>query len=351
MNVLLVKMSSLGDIVHTLPAVADAVREGVRFDWVVEENCKALPARARGVEQVIEVAFRRWRTAPLAFAPELTAFRRRLGRCRYDLVLDAQGLIKSAVVGCWARAGERIGFDAPSARERAATLGYDRRIPVPGHWHAVDRTRRLFAAALGYEQPECDPVFDLRGPRRDVGIQRRREVVLAHGTTWPTKHWPEAFWMALARLATEHGFVPVLPWLPGERGRAERIANAVSGTRVCPPSDLDGIMRLLANTSGVVGVDSGLAHLGAALGRPTVTLFGPTDPSLTGSRGSYVCNLTASLACSPCRARRCRLDDKFRARYRVSRSVPPCLQAVEPARAWSALTDLMNRQCRDQVVP
>ena len=348
MNVLLLKMSSLGDIVHTLPAVADAGRQGVRFDWVVEENCRTVPARARGVEQVIEVAFRRWRTAPFAFAPELAAFRRRLRRRRYDLVLDAQGLIKSAVVGVWARADERVGFDAASARERVATLGYGRRISVPGRWHAIDRTRRLFAAALGYVEPERDPVFDLRGTGSDVGTGR--EVVLAHGTTWTTKHWPETFWIALARLATAHGFVPVLPSSSGERGRAERIANAVSGARVRPPSDLDGIMELLATASGVVGVDSGLAHLGAALGRPTVALFGPTDPLLTGSRGPYVCNLTASLACSPCRSRRCRLEGRFRRRYGASRSVPPCLQAVEPVRAWAALTDLMKRQCRDCLV-
>lgn len=345
MKVLLVKMSSLGDIVHTLPAVADAARHGVRFDWVVEENCRAVPARASGVDQVLGVAFRRWRTAPLAFMPELMAFRRRLRRCRYDLVLDAQGLIKSAVVGTWARAGERVGFDAASARERVATLGYGRRIAVPGGWHAVDRSRRLFAAALGYERPAREPVFDLR----DVGGDAAggREIVLAHGTTWQTKHWPETFWTTLAGLATARGFVPVLPWTAGERGRAERVANAVPGARVCPPLDLDGIMGLLASSRGVVGVDSGLAHLAAALGRPTVMLFGPTDPSLTGCRGPYARNLTAALACSPCRSRRCRLGARYLKRYRGSRSGAPCLEAVEPARAWSALTDLMQRQYRD----
>lgn len=343
MNVLLVKMSSLGDIVHTLPAVDDAVRHGVRFDWVVEENYRAVPGRAAGVDRVVEVAFRRWRAAPLAHQAELRAFRERIRQRRYDLVLDAQGLLKSAVVAAWAHAGQRVGYDAASARERAATLAYDRGIAVPRNWHAIDRTRRLFADALGYERPEGEPVFDLACRGRDVGTPPGREVVLAHGTTWSTKHWPEAFWTTLARLATAAGLVPVLPWTDGERGRAERIADAVSGARVCPRLDLAGVMRLLADARGVVGVDSGLAHLGGALGRPTVVLFGPSDPLQTGCRGPFVRNLAASFPCSPCGSRRCRLDRAFGTRYEAHRSGPPCLEAVAPARAWAALAELMYR--------
>ena len=144
-------MSSLGDIVHTLPALDDAVRRGVRFDWVVEEGYRAVPALAGGVDRVLDVAFRRWRRAPIAFRGELGEFRRTLRERRYDKVLDAQGLLKSAVVGRWANAEERVGYDAASARERAASLTYHRGITVPRDQHAIDRTRRLFADALGYD--------------------------------------------------------------------------------------------------------------------------------------------------------------------------------------------------------
>lgn len=349
MKVLLVKMSSLGDIVHTLPAVDDAVRHGVRFDWVVEENYRAVPALAAGVDRVVEVAFRRWRTAPFAYRAELRAFRQRLRKRRYDLVLDAQGLLKSAAVACWTHAGQRVGFDAASSRERAATLAYDRRIAVSPNWHAIDRTRRLFADALGYVRPEGDAVFDLSCRGRNLGARADRAVVLAHGTTWSTKHWPEVFWTTLAQLVTAHGFVPVLPWTNGERGRAERIANAAPGARIWPRTDLDGVIRLLADASGVVGVDSGLAHLGGALGRPTVMLFGPSDPSRTGGRGPFVRNLAASLPCSPCGSRRCRLGRELGTRYEARGSGPPCLEAVAPARAWAALTELMDRHRRGRV--
>ena len=148
MNALLVKMSSLGDIVHTLPAVDDAARRGVRFDWVVEENYEPLSALVAGVDTVLPVAFRRWRRVPLAGTGEALAFVRRLRQRRYDLVLDAQGLLKSAVVGTVARADERVGFDFASVRERGAALAYGRRVAVARTAHAIARSRELFAAAF-----------------------------------------------------------------------------------------------------------------------------------------------------------------------------------------------------------
>ena len=192
--------------------------------------------------------------------------------------------------------------------------------------------------------PDSEPVFGL-DPPADTDFPDA--VVLAHGTTWRTKRWPERFWSALAGLATERGLVPVLPSVPGERRRAERIAASVPGARVCPPMDLEAVMRLLAVCRGIVGVDSGLGHLGAALGRPTVMLFGPTDPALTGCRGRLARNLAASLACSPCASKRCRLTDQAREQRQAIRWAPPCLGAVGPADAWAALTDLMARQRRN----
>ena len=347
MNVLLVKMSSLGDIVHTLPAVDDAVQRGFRFDWVVEENFQELPVRAAGVDRVLAVAFRRWRAAPRASIKELRAFRECLRQRRYDLVLDAQGLLKSALVSSWSRADERVGYDAASAREPAASLGYGRRLRVPRRAHAVDRTRQLFADALGYEAPATDPVFGIDACRNDDVVHATESVVLVHGTTWPTKHWPEAFWVELAQCMTRRGLTPVLPWVEGERARAERIAAAVPGARVCPRLDLGGVLRLLGSARGIVGVDSGLTHLGAALGLPTVMVFGPTDPALTGCRGPLVRNLSASLACSPCHSKRCRLrlaSQPHREWANGMQLSPPCLAAVAPAAAWSALADLMGRR-------
>lgn len=331
MNVLLVKMSSLGDIVHTLPAVQDAAQRGVRFDWVVEETYRAVPALAEGVDNVVPVALRRWRRTPLKHAREIGTFHHRLRHRRYDLVLDAQGLMKSAVVTRWASGRDRAGFDAAGARERLATLGYRRRLRVPRGEHAIVRARRLFAVALGYERPRASPRFGLRAPT----TPRRNDLVLAHGATWRTKLWPEAFWVDLARRAAAAGLRPLLPWLGAERARALRIAAAVPQAALCPPADLAAVLELVAQARCVVGVDSGIGHFAAALGRPTVMVFGATDPILTGCQGPLARNLAGSTPCAPCRSRHCRYGGD---------GAPACLAAVPPQRVWTALTALLRRE-------
>ena len=335
MNALLVKTSSLGDIVHTLPAVDDAVRRGVRFDWVVEEGYQPLPALAAGVDAVLPVAFRRWRRTPLAGSAEALAFGRRLRRRRYDVVVDAQGLLKSAVVGCAARARERVGFDFASIRERPAALAYGRRVPVPRREHAIERTRELFARAFGYARPTSAPRFGL-APRP----VRERDVLLAHGTTWATKAWPEPYWIAVARLLATADLKPLVPWVDGEKPRAMRIARAVPQAQVCERMDLASLVELVARVGGVIGVDSGIAHLGAAFGRPTVMLFGPTDARLTGCRGAFARNLSASLACSPCQSRRCLREGASRT-WEGESVAPACLASLHPGLASATLRQLM----------
>ena len=338
MNVLLVKMSSLGDIVHTLPAVADAAHRGIRFDWVVEETYQSLPARASGVDSVLPVALRRWRSAPLKHRLEIRRFHRRLRRRRYDVVLDAQGLIKSAVVGLCARGHARAGFDFASVRERPAALTYERRLAVPRRDHAINRSRRLFAAALGYQMPSSEPAFGMAASRPSGG-----HVVLAHGATWANKLWPDAFWSDIAQRIAAIGLKPLLPWLGDERERALRIAATVAGAEVLPRTDVAGVFQLISNASAVVGVDSGLGHLAAALGRPTVMLFGPTDVALTGCHGPYARNLAASMPCRPCYSRRCRYHGEPILRQGRAQS-PACLAAVPPSRVWDALTQMMRRE-------
>lgn len=332
-DVLLVRMSSLGDIVHTLPAVTDAARQGARIDWVVEENYVPLVDNAAGVDTVLSIALRRWRTAPLAHLAELRAFLRRLRRRRYDLVLDAQGLLKSAVVARSARGREYAGYDAASVRERPAALAYGKRVSAASGEHAVARCRRLFANVLGYRPPGTEPDFGLPlEPCRDDA------VVLAHGTTWATKLWPESFWIDVARRIAAAGLTPTLPWVATERQRALRIAAAVPKARVCPPTTLGEAMKIVAKARGVVGVDTGLAHLAAAAGTPTVMVFGPTDIGLTGCRGRHARNLSATLPCSPCRSKRCLRRDAVS----PPQDAMPCLTAVAPARVWSALAELMR---------
>ena len=339
MKALLVKMSSLGDVVHTLPAVADSASHGVRFDWVVEENLAPLVARVDGVENVLPAALRRWRRAPRAGLAEAAVFVQRLRQRQYDLLVDAQGLLKSAGISCLVRARERVGLDFDSIRERPAAVAYHRRVPIPRAAHAIRRTRQLFAAAFGYPVPDCPPRFAVdASAARSAPLRDKPRVLLAHGSTWATKDWPEPHWVALATRLVAAGMTPVVPWLGDERAVAMRLQQAVPGLQVCPPMDLGDIIDLVAGVAGVVGVDSGVAHLSAAMGRPTVMLFGPTSTALTGCEGRYVCNLSVGLGCAPCQSRRCHHPDTSHGKGAA------CLTALSPDIVWSALRRLMARQ-------
>ena len=332
MRVLIVKTSSLGDVLHTLPAVTDASRSipDIRFDWVVEEAFAEVPAWHASVDRVIPVALRRWKHAPLQVLRhgEPQAAVRQLRQCGYDRVIDAQGLLKSAMIARFAR-GPRYGLDAASAREPLAARSYNRRFAIARQQHAVARVRQLFAQALQYELPDGLPDY---GVRQRFPVERQQQsLVFLHGTTWLTKHWPEAYWTQLAGLAVAAGFQVKLPWgNVTEKQRAEKIAAMHEGVDVLPRMLLGELAGVIAAARGVVGVDTGLVHLAAALGTPCVTLYGATDPGLIGTVGASQMHLRASFPCAPCQQRKCH--------YRGAAEVfPACYAGLPPARVWQAL--------------
>lgn len=330
MRVLLVKMSSLGDVVHALPAVTDAAAHGVRFDWVVEEAFAAIPARHPAVDQVIPIAWRRWRRHLWQDRLALRAFAAHLRETRYDLVLDAQGLIKSAAVTLAARAAAKAGLSSDSAREGIAALAYDRRIPVARGAHAIDRLRALFAGALGYAAP------DLQRPL-DYGIREARPTlrrcVLLHGTTWASKHWPEPFWMALAARASAAGFELALPAGSAAELATARVIADVSGAAIWDRLPLADLITRIGESALAIGVDSGLTHMAAALELPTVALYGSTDSALTGCRGLRTRSLQADFPCAPCLERRCRYRGAL-PHWQGQPVEPACFARLPPELVW-----------------
>ena len=294
-RILFVKTSSLGDVVHNCPAVSDVARAvpGAAIDWVVEEPFAPIAAMHASVRRVIKVAVRRWRSAlwnPAVWR-ELREVRRAIGSERYDAVIDTQSLLKSALIASWAH-GTRHGLDAASAREPLAARFYDARHAVTTELHAVERNRRLAAAALGYALP----------PSLDYGLRKPASampgvVVLLTMTSRDEKLWPEAQWIELGRAL---GGPAVLPWgNDAERARAERIARALPGARVPPRQSIDQLAGLFAGARAVVGVDTGLTHLAAALGARTVGIYCGSDPALVGVYGARHAVNVGALGRSP----------------------------------------------------
>jgi len=287
-SALLVKTSSLGDVIHALPAVSDvrSMAADVQVDWAVEEAYAAVPRLHAGVTAVITVAVRRWRHALWrgAIRGEIAACVRNLRQRHYDAVVDAQGLFKSALIALVAR-GTRYGLDFHSSREPLA-LCYDRTFRIPWDLHAVERNRLLLALSLGYEVPPgCDYGISA-APRRFDWLAPGAYAVLLHATSGDYKLWDEANWIALGAAFNSSAVSCVLPWgNERERGRSQRLADKLRAAIVPPLLNLDDLAGLFAGARAVAGVDTGLVHLAAALGVPTVGIYRGTAPAATGIYG------------------------------------------------------------------
>ncbi|MFJ4393666.1 lipopolysaccharide heptosyltransferase I [Pseudomonas sp. NPDC089396] len=346
MRVLIIKTSSLGDVIHTLPALTDAAHAipGIRFDWVVEEGFAEIPSWHPAVDRVIPVAIRRWRKNlwQTLKSGEWKAFKQRLREHKYDLVIDAQGLVKSAWLTRYVKAPV-AGLDRFSAREGLASRFYDRRLSVAVGQHAVERVRQLFAMALAYDLPEGIGNYGLDLDRLQLP-PAAPYVVFLHGTTWATKHWPEAYWRELAERLGRRKLQVRLPWgNPAEKARAERIAQGLNNCEVLPKLNLAGVARVLAAAKACVAVDTGLGHLAAALDVPTISLFGPTNPGLTGAYGRVQVHQASDFPCAPCLQKKCTYKpsaDDLR-RFDLKREWPLCFTRLNPEHVASRLSALL----------
>jgi heptosyltransferase-1 len=285
--ILVVRPSSLGDIVHALSIVADieANRPELAIDWVAESGFVGLLELHPGIRRIVPVAMRQWRHR--AFEPatwrEVATFKDALQRDEYTAVLDLQEQVKGALIARIAR-GVRHGPDRASIREPIAALLHDVHHAIDPDQHFIVRCRELAAASLGY-RVVGSPRFGLVPPALAAGsVPDRPYVVFFHGTSRADKQWPDAHWRRLVETLAMAGYTAVLPWgSDDERARSELYAAGISGALVPPwRLPLRDLAALSARAELVVGVDTGLVHLAAALGTPTVSLFVATDPKRCG---------------------------------------------------------------------
>ncbi|WP_207000562.1 lipopolysaccharide heptosyltransferase I [Trinickia mobilis] len=288
-KILIVRVSSLGDVVHNMPVIADIRRRhpDAQIDWLVEESFAGLVELVDGVRRAIPFSLRRWRKRLASFENwrEIGAFKRALAAEKYDLVIDCQGLVKTAWVASWAH-GPLVGLGNRTdgaGYEWPVRFFYDKRVPIEPRTHVVERTRQLVAAALGDPKPQ--PADDI-----DFGLDTRRAalavnalglnlpvpyVVFVHATSRADKQWPDAAWIELGQSLVRRGASLVLPWgSDAERATSERLAKEFGAAAIVPPRlSLPAVVGLVDSAAATVGVDTGLVHIAAALKRPTVELY------------------------------------------------------------------------------
>ena len=291
-KILLVKTSSMGDVIHNLPVINDILQHypDAKIDWVVEENFADIPRLHPKVNQVFTVAMRRWRKAIFnqnTWA-EIKKCKHLLSLESYDYVIDTQGLIKSAIISCQAT-GQKHGYDKHSIREPFASYFYDVKHAISYQQHAVVRNRTLAAMSLGYAAPTDAPDYGVAQTKQktpaldltDIQLPEHFFVAL-HGTSKDSKLWPEDHWIQLGQqLAAQ--VVMVLTWASdAELARAKRIAAQVPSAIVLPKLSIANLAEIIAQAKVAIGVDTGLSHLAAALDIPTIAMYTDTNPQLTG---------------------------------------------------------------------
>ena len=337
MKILVVKLSSLGDILHMFPAVSDLRRffPGAEIHWLVEPAFAEVVAWHSAINKVITVSLRAHKKSWWKIPALLAKLRRQLHAENYDIVLDAQGLLKSVLLSRLAGVAV-FGFAADTAREPLAARLYKKSASVQKGLHVIEKNRQLIAKIFS-----ADITNSLIESTLDFGLDKFRHeslqnnfstslqvltnepyIVLLHGTTWNSKYWPESAWVELIRMLSQRGVRCLLPWGNEEEyQRATRLQIAGGEhAQVLPKLSLTELMNVLLRARGFVSVESGIGHLAAALDVPGAMLHGPTSPNYSGILGKGCLHITSGVACSPCFKRECPILNEA--------GVPPCQEAM-----------------------
>ncbi|PKY11946.1 lipopolysaccharide heptosyltransferase I [Acidithiobacillus marinus] len=349
MNLLLLRLSSLGDVLHTLPAISDLAihRPDLQVDWLVESAFAPIVAWHPAVHKAIPFSLRGLKKKPLAAPHSLHHLRKELRASRYDMVLDAQGLYKSALLARLAGAPV-MGLDTQSAREPGASRLYQRQFSVSWSSSAIARNRQFFALALQYALPSTSPDFALACRRSQWQEQALDDalqpfvckpfVIGFHATSaaWKTKEWPEAHWKVIASRLAEQGWNLLLPAADErERQRVGRIQSGADNVLALPQLSLEFLAKVMSRAQAFVGMDTGLSYLATALGLNGVTLYGPTSADRFFIKSSQQISLQSPQSCAPCGKSRCPLPEAQNGRIL-------CQEALEPERVWLALSSLLE---------
>lgn len=292
-RVLIVKVTSLGDIVQALPVVADIKRAypGVQVDWASDESFSEVVHWSESVDRVLSAPLRRFKKARRwADFKAIAASIAELRAYRYDYVIDIHGVYKSAIIAFLARSSRRIGYQNQDLGERGAAFAYTGRFgprPQCDAWHGM---RVSTGEALGYVV-EGPPIYNLRLPepaRHPFGGETAPVAAFFHATSKDDKKWPLSHWAAVGRELAQRGFKVVLPWgSEGERAEAEQIAAQVPGSTVLPKMSVTEIAQMIDACALVVGTDTGFVHLAHALLKRTVMIFVATSPSHCGIQAPF----------------------------------------------------------------
>jgi len=345
MKVLIIKLTSMGDLMHALPAITDAAKAypEIEFDWVVDQVFADVPLWHPHVKRVIKTAHRQWRKEPIRAWKDgrLPSFYRQLNANDYDVVIDLQSNLKSAFVS-WLSKAKVHGLDKTCVREKPAHWAYDYRYSVNTKQHSIEKIREFMAKALAYDLPSspADYGVDLSAyslPKLDFNVPERY-LLFVQNASWLTKLWPLSSWQDLVQQAVRQGYSVLLPCGNEEEyKRAQEIASVSEQAFALPRISLNEVAAITAKAQGAVCSDTGLAHLAAMVSLPTVTIYGATDTGLIGTYGQNQQHEISDFECSPCYKRQCPLENS-------SNGEAVCMENISAKQVWHRLNSILPAQ-------
>jgi heptosyltransferase I len=324
----------MGDLFHSLPALSELKEHfpELTIDWLVDEQFSEVPAWSLHIRRVISVplrGFKRHKNIRLLFSAV-----RKLRQVKYDVVIDAQGLLKSALIARLARTKCRHGYARHTIREPVASIFYNKKHDVKWDMHAVMRIRLLLSSVFDYSINLFAPLHYGVRKLHASNLFPTKTLVCCVSTSWSSKHWPKAYWRKLFSLLGRSSCAIQLVWGSlQERRYAEQLAQGFSHVALIPPATITEVAAYIQQCDAVVAVDTGFAHLAQVFDVPLVALYGPTAPSKTGPLGQKQQVLSADFSCAPCFKRRCD--------YKGEQSVSPaCYSSIPPEKVLDSLVKL-----------
>lgn len=340
-KLLLVKITSMGDLIQMLPALTDAANAipGIKFDWLVEESFQDIPSLHPTIDKIIPLPYRRWKKnlRQALKSGEISAYLKNLREQQYDMVIDAQSNIKSAVASLFAK-GKRFGLDKTSVREYGAHFAYNKTITISRDQNHTERLRQLMAQHLDYELPSTPADYGIRPenlPKLDFALPEKF-VFLIPIASCDNKLWPEPYWQEVIQDLVRSGYEIMIPWWSQkEKERALRLQSDNPAIHLLPSLNLAQKAAVLCRASAAISIDTGLAHMAAALNIPNVCLYGPFDPKHCGTYGYKQIHLSAATpTCAPCISTKCTYKG-------ISEHQPACMAAIQPQQVLKSFYSLI----------
>lgn len=341
-KVLLIKLTSMGDLIQLLPALTDAAAAipGVRFDWLVDESFQDIPRLHPSIRQVIPLPYRRWKKniKQALLSGEAYAFLKKLRSQSYDIVIDAQSNFKSALASLMTK-GKRYGLDGASVAEYGAQFAYHKKMHINRQQNHAERLRQMLAHFLNYPLPQTSADYGVHKdllPKLDFHLPEKF-VFVTQIASVNNKLWPEPFWQELITDLVQSGYEVVMPWWsPAEKERALRLQNQDSRIHLLPSLTLLQKATALSHATAAISLDTGLAHMAAALNIPNVCLYGPGNFKTCGTVGYKQIHIAAqNPACSPCESMSCAYTG-------ATPYQPACMASIQPQQVIAAFHELMD---------